>query len=241
MSAAPELLLALDTSASAGKAGLAIASGDRVAVSVLEGIPARTEDLAPATSTLLSSWGKSAADLTAVAAVVGPGSYTGLRSGLAFLRGLAFVEDLPAVGVGALELLAFRGTSPGDSCVASVPGGQGRVVCARYRRGPEDVEELDAPVALALDELRDWLAVFSSSSLVVTMDTFGDALTGPVRAAGLALHVLASDSLDTLAGLAMSRLGRGLAMPVARLLPFYVGASNARPNQNRIAVRVAAE
>jgi tRNA threonylcarbamoyladenosine biosynthesis protein TsaB len=241
VSAASELLLALDTSASAGKPGLAIASGDRVEVAVLEGVPARTEDLAPATAALLASWEKSAADLTAVAAVVGPGSYTGLRSGLAFLRGLAFVEDLPAVGVGALELLAFRGTSPGESCVASVPGGQGRMICARYRRGPEDVEELDAPVALAPDELQDWLAGFSPSLPVVVMDGFRDALVEPVRAAGLTLHVLGSDSLDALAGLAISRLGRGLTTPVAQLLPLYVGASNARPNQNRIAVRVAAE
>ncbi len=240
MSAGAELLLALDTSASAGRAGMAIVSGERVAVAGLEGLPARTEDLAPAVAALLASWGKSAADLSAVAAVVGPGSYTGLRSGLAFLQGLGFVEDLPAVGVGALEILAYRGTSPGDLCVACVPGGQDRVVCARYRRGPEDVEELDAPVALAQGELRDWLRS-SSSSLVVAMETSAGDLADPARDAGLALHVLASDSLHALAGLAMSRLGRGLAMSVARLHPFYVGASNARPNQNRIAVRIAAE
>lgn len=241
MTATFELLLALDTSASAGKPGLAIGSGDRVAVADLEGVPARTEDLAPSTAALLASWGKSAVDLTAVAAVVGPGSYTGLRSGLAFLRGLAFVEDLPAVGVGALELLAFRGTSPGDLCVACVPGGQGRTVCARYRRTPEDVEELNAPVALAAHELRDWLASSPASSLVVVLDGLRDELAEPVRAVGLELQLLASDSLDALAGLAMSRLGRGLATPVAQLLPLYVGASNARPNQNRIAVRAAAE
>jgi tRNA threonylcarbamoyladenosine biosynthesis protein TsaB len=241
VSAASELLLALDTSASAGRAGLVIASGDRVEVAVLEGMPARTEDLAPATAALLASWGKSAADLTAVAAVVGPGSYTGLRSGLAFLRGLAFVEDFPAVGVGALELLAFRGSSPGEICVACVPGGQGRVVCARYRRDSEDVEELEAPVALAAGELRDWLASSPSSSPVVVMDVLREELAEAVCAVGLTLRFLASDSLGALASLAMSRLLRGLGTPVAQLLPVYVGASHAHPNRNRVAVRVAAE
>ncbi len=46
-------------------------------------------------------------DISAVATTIGPGSYTGLRVGLASAKGLCYALDIPLIGINTLELLAF--------------------------------------------------------------------------------------------------------------------------------------
>ena len=50
-------------------------------------------------------------DLTALAVVAGPGSYTGVRIGVSMAKGLAAAHDLPLIGVTTLDVLA-AGHSP---------------------------------------------------------------------------------------------------------------------------------
>jgi tRNA threonylcarbamoyladenosine biosynthesis protein TsaB len=99
------LTLAFDTATSAATAALVrdgTVLGERVsrAVSVLEDA-----------DELLREAGAEQGDLTALVVGTGPGSFTGLRLGLAAARGLAFALDLPAAGVSTLRALAAG--SPG--------------------------------------------------------------------------------------------------------------------------------
>ena len=94
------LTLAFDTATSVATAALVRDDellGERVsrAVAVLE-----------AADELLRDAGLGRADLTGLAVGTGPGSFTGLRLGLAAARGLAFALDLPAAGVSTLDALA---------------------------------------------------------------------------------------------------------------------------------------
>lgn len=61
--------------------------------------------LAPVVDTLMQRAGAAFTDLTRVAVVVGPGSFTGVRVGVAFARGLGLSLDIPVVGVTSLEAL----------------------------------------------------------------------------------------------------------------------------------------
>ena len=56
---------------------------------------------------LFDSAGASITDLQAVVVATGPGSFTGLRIGLAAAKGIAVARDLPVVGVGVFEVAAF--------------------------------------------------------------------------------------------------------------------------------------
>ena len=159
MSARPELILAVDTSGA--DAGVVLAGGGRVDTAFLASRPggfARTEDLAAEAGALLAARGCTARDLTLLGAVVGPGSYTGLRSGLAFLRGLAFADSLPAVAVGTLELLAWRGARAGEAVVAVSPAGPGRYAAAAYGREDDSVGELLVPLIVEEEECAAFLA-----------------------------------------------------------------------------------
>jgi tRNA threonylcarbamoyl adenosine modification protein YeaZ len=239
VNAPDSFFLAIDTSGA--EAGLVLSGAGRTDFALLETGPsgsARTEDLADVAGVLMARAGTRPADLSFVAAVVGPGSYTGLRSGLAFLRGLSFDGATEAVGVGSLELLAWRAGRAGESVIAVSDAGAGRYAVARYSVGETDVVEDVAPAVIDAAASADYLRDHPSSIAAVaapdspSATTFADAADAcgvPVRRAG-------RRSLECLAELAASRRKNGNVVRVSDLLPLYVGEARAKPNRHRVAV-----
>jgi tRNA threonylcarbamoyladenosine biosynthesis protein TsaB len=108
------LVLAFDTATD--RATSALVDGDEVlgerssrAVTLLEDVDA-----------LLRQAGVGPRDVSALALGVGPGSFTGIRIGLAAARGLALALDIPAAGVSTLDALAAG--APGAVPVLVAPG-----------------------------------------------------------------------------------------------------------------------
>jgi tRNA threonylcarbamoyladenosine biosynthesis protein TsaB len=238
-----EVLLAIDTSGPG--AGLALAADDRVDTMLLpvrEGGAARTEDLASCASALLGARGLRSSDLSGLGAVVGPGSYTGLRSGLAFARGLAFPGKLPAVAVPSLELLAWRQARVGETVLAAWPASQGLTLAGVFERTAEDVVARSATEVVADAECTSVLARMAANSAALAAPAErADSLAGAAKAAGIALRPTAGDGLAALVALVASRWKRGLAARALDLVPVYVGQSTARPNRARVAVAEATE
>jgi tRNA threonylcarbamoyladenosine biosynthesis protein TsaB len=99
------MLLALDTSTRA--VGVALYDGTQVlSESLWISQDHHTVDLAPAVAAALSRPGAQVADLQALAVAIGPGSFTGLRIGLALAKGLALAHHLPLIGIPTLDVLA---------------------------------------------------------------------------------------------------------------------------------------
>jgi tRNA threonylcarbamoyladenosine biosynthesis protein TsaB len=72
-------------------------------------------------------------DLTAIAVAIGPGSYTGLRIGVALAKGIASANHLPLVGVNTLDILAIpQPISTKNKLLCVVQAGRGRVIHATY-------------------------------------------------------------------------------------------------------------
>lgn len=87
------------------------------------------ERLATLAGEVMAAAGLELAALDRIAVTAGPGSFTGLRVGLAFAKGLALALGIPCVGVGTLEALAASAPAPGENeiVVVAVDGGRGQV------------------------------------------------------------------------------------------------------------------
>lgn len=78
-------------------------------------------------------------DLGAVAVAIGPGSFTGVRCGLAIGKGLAVARNVPLIGVTAFDVIAHAQPKPAQPVpmLALLEIGRGRVAACRYE-WPED-------------------------------------------------------------------------------------------------------
>lgn len=100
-------LLAVESATLSG--GAAILDGDRLLGEITLNIAlTHSERLLAAVDRLLADCGLAPADLEGLAVSVGPGSFTGLRVGLATVKGLAMALDLPIAPVPTLDALAAR-------------------------------------------------------------------------------------------------------------------------------------
>lgn len=92
------------------------------------------------------------------AAAVGPGSFTGLRSGLATVKGLALTTGRPAVGVQTLHALAYS-VRPAPRVVSLLPAGRGEVFAQLLSVSAEGlVKELDRPTHIPPAQLLEMLS-----------------------------------------------------------------------------------
>jgi tRNA threonylcarbamoyladenosine biosynthesis protein TsaB len=126
-------ILGIDTSTRSGS--IAVTRAGRVLGSLqVEGRLDHSEQLLSSISYLLSRLQVTRASLDAVAVSVGPGSFTGVRVGLASAGGLARALDIPALGMSSLEALARSvcGRRPGSWICPWLEAGRGEVYAAAY-------------------------------------------------------------------------------------------------------------
>ncbi len=218
-------LLALDTAD--GGAGVAVVVGGQVVA--WEAEPSRTraaERLFPLVDGVLARGGVGIQDLGCVAVSRGPGSFTGLRVGIAAAKGIAFALGIPVVGVPTLGALA-RGAGPGAGAVAAVlDARKGQVYAAAYAGATEVVPEgawRPEAFAAAVADLGEPCR-FTGSGLVPYGALFRDRL-------GAAYRPTPEDQW----GVPPTRVGElgwegwaaGEAVPPARLVPEYRRLSEA--------------
>ena len=125
-------------------------------------------------------------DLGAVTVGIGPGSYTGLRVGIASARGLSTGLGIPLGGVDSLALIAWGALQPGESGIAVLDARRGNVYAGTYRRGEVGLRTLRAPSKRPRDEVRRddpdarWLEDMAPSAVWAAMRPIAERDVVPV-------------------------------------------------------------
>lgn len=223
------LLLAIDTSTSTGGVALRNEDGLIGALSVSVDLT-HSEGLMPALDALLQRCGVALQDVGAVACSVGPGSFTGLRVGVAAAQGIAAARDLPCAAVPTLELLARQAPHAGVQLCPLIAARKGWVYTRLYAwfdgapqpRSDELYIEIDEVVSL-IKEKTLFYGPAAPSYRNILANVLGDD------------YVDAPDTLNTpnpavLAELAFKKIQNGGAVSADALLPHYLAASQAEVN-----------
>ena len=125
------MILAIDTATR--WAGLALHDGTAViAEHGWRCLNNHTIELPPAIDEMLNRIGIEPADLSGIAVAQGPGSYTGLRVGMALAKGLALANGLPLIGVPTLDIAATSFGQRAGQLVIVIEAGRKRISAAGY-------------------------------------------------------------------------------------------------------------
>jgi tRNA threonylcarbamoyladenosine biosynthesis protein TsaB len=125
------MLLSIDTSTA--HTGIALYDGTQVlAESFWASRAHHTQELAPVLADLLARTGLKMDTVKALGVAIGPGSFTSLRAGLAFVKGLALARKLPVVGIPTLDIVASAQPLVDFPLAAVLQSGRGRLALAWY-------------------------------------------------------------------------------------------------------------
>ena len=149
------LMLALESSAKAASAAL-FEDGAMLAFSAANAGLTHSRTLLPMAEGLLRNLDRSVKDLDLAAVAHGPGSFTGLRIGMAEVKGLCWALDIPAVGVSTLEAMAFGGPdAEGAMLCCAMDARRGQVYNALFRVRDGKPRRLTEDRAISVPELQE--------------------------------------------------------------------------------------
>ena len=217
------MLLAVDTSTA--QIGLALYNDARVtAESLWQSHQHHTVELAPALAELLKRTGVSIDDIQALGVALGPGSFTALRVGLSFVKGLALARHIPVIGIPSLDVLAGGLPVARLPLAAVLQAGRGRFAVGMYKptkTGWKSSGNRASEKIMTIDELADSI----EKPTLVAGELSGDDRQ---RLARKKVNVmLAPPSLcvrrpSVLAELAWARWQNGNVDEAASLAPIYL-------------------
>ncbi len=221
------MLLALDTSTE--HLGLALYDGQQVRSEVWWYAGRRhTQTLAPWIQRLLEANGLQARDLKAIAVATGPGSFTGLRAGMAVAKAMALALGFPLIGVFSLDVVvAGIPHLPQHMLLALLPMGRGRLAAGWYRWRRNHWHAEGPPFLVTPEELQ---SIITEPTLVAgEMPPSARTLLERHPRARLMPPPLNVRRAGWLAFLAWERLQKGLVDDPVTLTPYYLGGQTKKP------------
>lgn len=215
------MILAIDTATR--WTGLALHDGRNViAESGWRSLNTQTVELAPAVARMLSRAGVDAGQLSAITVAIGPGSYTGLRIGLGFAKGLALANRTKLVGISTLDIVAASTPESQGQLIVIAEAGRSRI-CAgvyKWRRGKGWQSDSDQDIyswedlLASVDEPATFVGEISPAAMKLIKSSENDFQALPaiqgIRRAGY------------LAELGWLRLRRGWVDDPDELIPVYL-------------------
>ena len=222
------LILAFETTAKAGSVSL-LEGGKLLAESYQNTGLTHSQTLMVMAEDMLKASGKTMADVSAVAVAEGPGSFTGVRIGVAAAKGLAWGGQIPCYGVSTLESMALTlGAYQGYVCPV-MDARRNQVYNALFYVNCGQLERITEDRAIALTDLAEELTALKEPIFLVgdgsnlTFNTLKDTIPSLVLPPEHRMHQRASG----VALAAAKKIAAGDPGDGAALTPNYLRLSQA--------------
>ncbi|MBO5244741.1 MAG: tRNA (adenosine(37)-N6)-threonylcarbamoyltransferase complex dimerization subunit type 1 TsaB [Selenomonadales bacterium] len=219
-------ILAIDTSTRVSSVAL-VEAGRVIAELNQDTRLTHSERLMPQIKQLLDMAEKKSRELSAIAVSIGPGSFTGLRIGMATAKTMAYALGIPIIGVPTLDALAWNCPLDGFCIVPMLDAQKGNVYTAQYRFEDGKLVPEEGAVVRAYEEMVSLLKAGGKQCIVVgERQAIRDAslLTDNVR---LAPPHLFAPRAASVALCAEVRLANGQIDDVMQLEPLYIRRAEA--------------
>ena len=207
--------------ASAVTASAALTDGDKVINSefVNKGLT-HSETLLPMIKRVMG--GCSFESLDAIAITAGPGSFTGVRIGVATAKGLAFLNSTPCIPVSTLEAIAYNFENENAVICAVMDARRMQFYNALFKAENGNITRLTEDRAISLEDLREELKAFDRVIIA------GDGARLCFENIALENCVLPDDELIYQNALAVSKAAKhNNKIPPKELMPVYLRQSQA--------------
>ena len=159
-------IIALESSAVTASA--AVTEDDRLlAQSFQNSGLTHSATLMPMAADLLKNTGLTLDEMDVVAVAAGPGSFTGVRIGVAAAKGLAWPGDKPCAPCSTLESMAWQCAHMGGEICAAMDARRNQVYCARFLAENGELTRLTGDRAMGLDELAEEVRASGRSQTLV--------------------------------------------------------------------------
>lgn len=196
------------------------------------------ESLAPTIQQLLARQGLALPEVEAFAAAIGPGSFSGIRIGLATVKGMALALGRPAVGVSSLEVLAWQALPIGETGIAVIDARRSQIYTAMYEKDEAGLRLMGGPALIQAAEIGRTVQWPGKEKVLVCGDTAA-VETGIGSDPRFVSIPVPFPSPGALAELARQALRDGTCRDVHALAPLYIRRSDAEEKTRATAPAVS--
>ncbi len=220
------MIIAIDTATETASVAIAHPEGGIAAELTWRAGRNHTMHVHPTLRHLMMLAGITPDDLTGVVATRGPGSFTGIRIGLATAKGLAQGLGVPIVGVGTLAASAYGTVHLGRAVWSVVGAGRGQYAAAAYTASDDGgVEQLVEEAIVSPEDLVARMAERGEDCVLTGEfdEALADAAAGDLgNALAIAPDVVRTRTAANAARLGLLRLNRSDVDDVSTLEPLYL-------------------
>jgi tRNA threonylcarbamoyladenosine biosynthesis protein TsaB len=180
-----------------------------------------TVELAPAVSDLLHRCSLATSDVKAVAVALGPGSFTSLRIGLAFAKGLSLSLSIPVIGIPTFDYQVANQPLTGEPMLTVLPAGRSRMAVQEFAANDGQWQAVDAPQVMTPEEISDRIS--GPTRICGEMNAVERQIIGRKwKNAMVTPPALSMRRPSVLAELAWKRWKSGLVDDPVQLAPIYL-------------------
>lgn len=177
--------------------------------------------LAVSIQRVIAGAGLEIADIDYFACGLGPGSFTGMRIGIATIKGLSIVRNKPVIGISTLDILAKNAQTNSRLIVSALDARRGLIYCASYKNKKGILKRLSAYSLLGLDE---FIKKFPAKPLVLgdAVALYGDKILSRMEGSSVLDKDYWSPRAHNLITLALEKIKAKQIVSALTVKPIYL-------------------